>query len=345
MARATRLFFSSLILALTACAANSSDNQFGNGGSSGTNGSSGSAGIAGSAGTGGASGSSGFSGSAGIGATGGTGGGATGCEEGVGDHILVVSSENVLLKFYPGKNYTFEKVGDLTCPANGATPFSMAVDRTGKAWVLYNNGQIFHVITSPTAPPQCLGLNYQTGQQGWDTFGMGFVSDAVGGADETLFVIDAGGSFSDSQGLGKISASSLQLSTIGAFDGGLTTRSAEVTGRGDARLFGFFVDLNGGASPSIAEIDKTTAHIISNDVQTSVPPTINSWAFAHWGGSFYMFTGSSGNASRVDKFTPATATSPATTTQVVTSVVVDGQSQSIVGAGVSTCAPTEPPIQ
>lgn len=243
----------------------------------------------------------------------------------VGKVIFVVSSENVLLKFDPA-TLGFSTIGALKCPASfGDTPFSMAVDRSGTAFVLYQSGNIFKVSTENAG---CTASGYKPSQLGWARFGMAYVSDAAGGESETLYVIDGTGLSGSgaNKGLGKISQSG-QLSAIGQFDQGLAGRTAEVTGLGDGRLFAFFVDSSKNTS-SVAEVDKTSGKVISNEPQAL--PEINAWAFAHWGGSFYLFNGDGASPSRVHKYTPGKGT-----TQVVANA-----GYSIVGAGVSTCAPT-----
>ena len=82
----------------------------------------------------------------------------------------------------------------------------------------------------------------------------------------------------------------------------------------------------------IAEIEKTTARVAA---QTSLPGVDlgNGWAFAFWGGDFWLFTSPTG-LSQVDRYQPSTGT---------TSTVLTGIGDNIVGAGVSTCAPTAPP--
>ena len=283
--------------------------------------------------SGGAAGSENAGGAgAGAGGDAGAGGGVvipggtddTSCGD-VGKVIFVVSSENVLLSFDPAK-LSFSQIGALSCPAGlGDTPFSMAVDREGTAFVLYQSGNIFKVSTKDAS---CKPSGYQPNQLGWSRFGMAYVSDTAGGASETLYVIDGTGlsGLGNNQGLGKISNSG-QLSSVGQFDKGMAGRTAEVTGLGDGRLFAFFVDSSTSAS-SVAEIDKSSGAVLSNEAQAL--PEINAWAFAHWGGSFYLFNGDGLSPSRVHKYTPGKGTQ-----QVVASAGF-----SIVGAGVSTCAPT-----
>lgn len=244
----------------------------------------------------------------------------------VGKVIFVVSDENVLLKFDPATS-AFSVIGTLKCPAGfGDTPFSMAVDRAGVAFVLYQSGNIFKVRTTDAA---CAPSGYKAGQLGWQRFGMGYVSDTQGSSSETLYVIDGTTIGGGNEGLGLISHQG-QLQPVGQFTQGLGGRTAEVTGRGDGRLFAFFVGDAGQSS--VAEIDKTTGATISNEPQAL--PSIQAWAFAHWGGSFYLFNASSGS-SRVHRYTPGKGT-----TQILGDV-----GYRIVGAGVSTCAPTTPVIE
>jgi hypothetical protein len=243
----------------------------------------------------------------------------------VGKVIFVVSSENVLLKFDPAK-LTFSTIGALKCPAGfGDTPFSMAVDRAGTAFVLYQSGNIYKASTEDAS---CGPSGYQPNQLGWARFGMGYVSDAAGSESETLYIIDGTGlgGGGANKGLGKINHSG-QLATVGQFDQGFAGRTAEVTGLGDGRLFAFFVD-NGKSAYDVAEIDKTTGKILSSAPQPL--PAVNAWAFAHWGGSFYLFNSGSTGSSKVHKYTPGKGTQQ----------VVDSAGYRIVGAGVSTCAPT-----
>ncbi len=287
--------------------------------------------------------------SAGGSGTGGAGGSGptSNCAQGVGDFIFVVTEQNTLLRFYPGMNNTFQIVGTLNCQttSSGATPFSMAVDRQGTAWVVYNDGELFHVSTSTGA---CTSTSYAPMQHGWVAFGMGFVADAANSNNETLFVVDgtsgATGNLGGSDnGLGSIDTSSLTLSPISNFNGNYMGMDAEVTGTGDGRLFTFFVNNNGiSTTASVAEVDKTNANVLS-DWPVNLPSPINAWAFAFWGGSFYLFNGPGMMASHVHQYTPANGMMASSLTEVVNAVHVNGTDYSIVGAGVSTCAPLKPP--
>jgi hypothetical protein len=82
-------------------------------------------------------------------------------------------------------------------------------------------------------------------------------------------------------------------------------------------------------------MDKTTGQPAMKYPQSPLPGSVRAWAFAHWGGRFYMFVtvfepALGRNNSQVLMFNPDDGT-------VVR--VLDNLPYIIVGAGVSTCAP------
>jgi hypothetical protein len=175
---------------------------------------------------------------------------------------------------------------------------------------------------------------------------MGFSTDSSSSTSETLYVaatgngislppipgFDAGSLFGGSQGLGKLDLTAQTLSSIGPFTGGLAGQNAELTGTGDGRLFGFFV-----TTPiQLAQIDKSSG-ATSSPAQLSTVETPTAWAFSFWGGDFYLYTspGTPGRTSNVTHYNPST--------QAVDTAYMKNVGFNIVGAGVSTCAPTTPP--
>lgn len=231
--------------------------------------------------------------------------------------IYTVSDGKDLHRFAPA-TLTFTRIGTLNCPgASFASPFSMAVDRKGTAWVLYNDGKLYQVSTKDAS---CKATTFAVGQAGFTTFGMSFARD---GAGETLYVADYSG-----KGIAKIDTTSLKLTFIGAY--GTTAGAGELTARGE-QLFGFF-NSTGSLGTRVGMVDKATGKL--GTVKTLSGVTIGSgWAFAHWGGTFWLFHSPSGTSQVTeydfDKGTSSTAKS--------------GLGFNIVGAGVSTCAPTERP--
>lgn len=236
--------------------------------------------------------------------------------------IYVITKAGQLQRFDPSAP-KFTPVGTVDCAAGAATPFSMAVDRDGFAFILYNDGHLFRVST---VDAKCSATAYVPDQKGFHTFGMAFVSDVAGGTSESLFVVDALGA-----GLGKIDLGTLKLATIGA--GGETYVPAELTGRSDGKLYAFFQRTPySSAGPRIVELDKATGKFLSSKTVPSVDVGLG-FAFAHWGGDYWLFTAPSGTTTVTDfSWTAGTST---------TSVPDAGFK--VVGAGVSTCAPLLPP--
>jgi len=239
--------------------------------------------------------------------------------------IYVVGNGNELVSFHP-PTLAFNTIGKLACPVQGGpatgipTPFSMAVDRTGSAWVLYDDGNLFRVDVTDAS---CKGTAYVPEQlSAYKQFGMGFVSDQVGSNEETLYLSSFAG-----EGIATLDLDTLKVTKVGYYDA--LDAPAELTGTGDARLYGFFLD----DPVVVAELDKGSSHIVSQAPQAGMEIGV-AWAFAFWGGDFYLFTSPNGGTSRVDKYSPSTGQ---------TTLVLDDVGFEVVGAGVSTCAPVEPP--
>lgn len=333
------LGLSSMSLALVlgvACSA-SQPNQFTGGGGAGAN-------ATGSTttGTGGETALGG-----GFGQGGGTPG-SDGCTD-AAKLVYVLSADNAsfppvsyVWSFDPA-NKQFTQLFALSCPVPNDglfwQPNSMAVDRNAIGWVnLVGSdlvglsdaaGLIFQV---DLAKKSCEAAPSVHLPSGWFRLGMGFATDALGSTSETLYVTgtSSGGS---SPGLGKIDTKSKTLNkNPGPWNGDamLAGQDAELTGTGDAKLFGFFT-----TSPvRVAEIDKSTAKILSNHQVGNVPKP-SAWAFSFWGGAFYFYTSDGVVNSTVTRFDPATK-------QVDASYALSAPAV-IVGAGVSTCAPLKPP--
>jgi len=236
-------------------------------------------------------------------------------------YIYLITAENVLYGFYP-PDLGLKQIGTIACDdPGGGTPYSMAVDRSGVAYVLFSSGNVFRVST---ANASCKPTAFVPHDSDFSRlFGMGFSAD-TGGPGETLFVASSGAPGR----LATIALGTFDLSVVGAFSNDIG--SAELTGTGDGKLYGFGVE-----SPALhlAQIDKTTATILG-DVLLTLPSgnSLASWAFAYYGGDFYFFTGD-GGASHISRYHPGDQ--PA-----VAAALLD-VNNTIVGAGVSTCAPQQ----
>jgi hypothetical protein len=273
------------------------------------------------------SGSSGF-GSGGFDTDGGEKPSGDGCSD-AARLVYVLSQENDLYSFTPN-TATFTKIGRLECPTNGlATPNSMAVDRQGTAWVNYSDGTLFKVSTSNAS---CEATSFEPNQAGFVKFGMAFSTNADGSSDETLYISGIDFLAGSGHGLGKIDLGTMKVTMIGDYSGILAGEGAELTGTGDGRLFGFFTT---EPNATLAEIDKAKG-ATSGDKSLEGVNTGNAWAFSFWGGDFWFYTS--------DGVTPSRVTQLRTSGDGQISVVkTDVGGFRIVGAGVSTCAPTAPP--
>jgi hypothetical protein len=126
-----------------------------------------------------------------------------------------------------------------------------------------------------------------------------------------------------------IDPQTLVLSEIVAIDYGW----GELTGTGDGRLFAF----EGDTETYIREYDKSTGAILGTWPLPGLASP-GAFAFAYWGGDFYLFVSKTQDIEGPSlvlhlDFDESDGNGVALTT------VVESAPISIVGAGVSTCAP------
>jgi hypothetical protein len=238
--------------------------------------------------------------------------------------VYTVDQNNLFSQFDP-MTKTFHDLGTLSCPASaGATPFSMGVDRNAVAWVLYSDGALFHVDTASLA---CTATNWHS-SNGLTQFGMGFSSNMVGSTDDTLFV--AGGASvngANNSTLAKLDTTAFSATTVGSVTGW-----PELTGNGNAELWGWFPsDQTGSTTPRVEQIDKTSGAPIKTYMLPTLQGMPSAWAFAFWGGDYWVFLAkdleTSTTVYQIDGATGAVKGNTSAGTRL------------IVGAGVSTCAP------
>ncbi len=244
------------------------------------------------------------------------------CSEGA-KRIYLVTQEEILLRFWP-PTLELSEIGSLDCSPTsaGATPFAMSVDRNARAWVLYNDGEIFHVDTNTAG---CASTAFVPGQEGFDVFGMAFVADAPGGTAETLFIAGppAGAGPGSPARLGRIGGDTLTVTYLGPL-----ATFPDLTGTGAAELWGFFPF----QTPAVVQqIDKASGAVSGTQtIPFGFTDTV-AWAFAFWGGDFFLFVqGGAAASSTIYRLDPDTGT---------TSSILADTGYTIVGAGVSTCAP------
>lgn len=202
------------------------------------------------------------------------------------DLVYVVSDAGELWSFDPSAE-TFALVGPLAC--GGFRPFSMAIDRDGRAWLLLLDDIPHSVVAKGlftvdiTDPSDCQAVPYTEGLFG--VFGMSFVDDPPPSTCEALFVhsYSGQGPFSEGEGVGMLgrldAEGALQVVGNTDFDG------AELAGTSQGRLF----SLAGSDPVKLVEYDRDTAEEIDRLDVVGVEKTSAS-AMAFYGGDFYLFT-------------------------------------------------------
>jgi len=244
------------------------------------------------------------------------------CETKGVELIYVVDTTHNLWSFDPTKlpGDPFHLVGWLACDPS-SSPFSMAVDRQGVAWVLYENGRVFRVSI---IDGHCSAAGV-TPDDAPQTFGMGFVSDGPNATTEKLFVA-ANDDATRVLATLDTTRSTPRWESIGVIKA-KQTRNPELTGTGEGKLFGYFPEAPRGF---VQELDGASGKAVG--ARFNLGPTsgtVRAYAFAHWGGVFYIFaTDDDGSAVHAihrknGKY----------------ELVLKDLPQHIVGAGVSTCAP------
>jgi hypothetical protein len=241
------------------------------------------------------------------------------CEEAGITYVYVFTAENDLYRFYP-PDLSFTFIGHLNCPNTmGGTPFSMGVDRKGTGYALFTSGQLYRVST---ATASCKSTNFSPGQEGFSlNFGMGFSANK-NDPGEKLYVA----SREEVMRLATIDTNSMELTIVGAFT--LPIGEPELTGTADGRLFGFGRDNFLPTGFHFSEIDSSNAKVLS-DIIVPVGTPGSAFAFAFWGGDFYFFTSEGFGFSDVTRYQPDNGSLK----------IVATLDRTIVGAGVSTCAP------
>lgn len=238
--------------------------------------------------------------------------------------VYVIDGDTDMLSSFDPSSRTFKDVGQLRCPAaQGATPFSMSVDRDATAWVVYSSGEVFFV---DTADATCRPTQFRP-DNSFTVFGMGFVLESPTSTQDVLYI--AGGTLAGlSQGdatLGSVDFAQQSYAPLAKLSGW-----PELTGTALGELWGFFP---GTSPPKVAQIDRLTGAEGLTFPVTSIDGNPNAWAFAFWGGNFYLFYKSqTDDSTRVFELDGETGSVEEIITQT---------GRYIVGAGVSTCAPTQ----
>jgi hypothetical protein len=226
--------------------------------------------------------------------------------------VYVIDGNDTLYRFDPPEK-AFVPIGEIDCPSF-ANPFSMSVTRDAVAHVLLQDGRLNRVSTQDAACEEI--TQYVPDSGGFFLFGMGYATDGPDTEEETLYI-------GDEASLGYIDETTWQPFALGP-----TSGNPELTGTGAGELWGFFPT---DAPPHVSRLDKGTAEVLESFPLPELSSDANAWAFAFWGGAFYIFY--------------KTFDDPSTTVYKLEDGVLEtymaDTGKYIVGAGVSTCAPLD----
>lgn len=243
--------------------------------------------------------------------------------------VYVLTEDSQLLSFDPQKlpGDPFHRIGAPACGLS--SPNSMAVDHSGIAWVVDHQRGLYRVSI---VDAHCSPAGSPSGTAVPSTFGMGFASDGKrtpGATAETLYVASDETSGEQPSVLGRLDttvtpAAYTAIAPISARG----KWNPEFSGTGAGDLFGYFPLKERGGF--IQEVDRATGQARGPRWPVPSDSEITAWAFAQWGGVFYVFATTSDGNSQVHAIHRKSGEH---------ALVREHLPYKIIGAGVSTCAP------
>lgn len=227
--------------------------------------------------------------------------------------IYIVDRDTKELLTFDPETLTFSSLGFLSCGGTN-TPGSMGITRDGLGYVVFSDESLFEIDTELVT---CNSTTYSDVTTDFGAFGMGFSSDSEGSEDETLYVANA-------TKLGILDTANWTITDIGSM-----SSQAEVTGTGEGQLWAILP-----LETRIVRIDKNNADELESYTLDNFPDVMNidTFAFAHWGGSLWVFIREYGLGSTTDVYEFDLSDHSFTR-------VLEDTGYTITGAGVSTCAP------
>lgn len=232
--------------------------------------------------------------------------------EGISDLIYIIDKDNDSIYIFDPETGSVNFHGALDCGVFTGTPSSMSVARDGYAYVRYADNTVYSVyLETMTCTETAYSMDF-------GAFGMGYATAHSETWEDSLYI-------ANSNTLAKLNTDTWSLETLGTLPS-----QSELTGNGDGELWAI---LPLETPARLAHIDKNNAQVIGSISLPAFPDPygIDTFAFATWGGDFYLFVRSYGMGSSTDIYR---ARADGTFT-----MVVHGTGRNIVGAGVSTCAP------
>jgi hypothetical protein len=234
-----------------------------------------------------------------------------GCSE-ASKLIYVVDAANGLWLFDPLAKH-FETIGTIDCPGAG-TPYALAVSREDTVYVLFQSGAECAAVREISAvDATCIGPTpFPCGVEGFELFGMGTATDGPDSTEETLYI-------GSETTLAKVDTTTWTVTPIGAVD-----NLPDLSGNSLGELWGY---LAWTTPPRVSRFDTATAA----ELETIPLPQLSSsgsFAFADWGGDFYLFLDEGSGSSNVYRLKNGAL-----------DLYMEDVGFEIVGADSSTCAP------
>lgn len=231
------------------------------------------------------------------------------------DLIYVLSRDDSRLYTFDPVSQRFGDLGVIHC-GTSQTPGSMAVSRDGVAYVRYADNSVFAVDLATLG---CSATAYADRSTHFDSFGMGYATDSAETWRDQLYVANEGA-------LGVLDTDTWSVTKLGSMPS-----QSELTGNAAGELWAM-LPLEHPAQ--LVQLDRDSAATLKTLKLSRFPDpgNIDAFAFATWGGAFYLFVREYGMGSSTDVYE---VDATGTMTKVLEHVGFD-----VVGAGVSTCAPT-----
>lgn len=231
------------------------------------------------------------------------------------DLIYVIERDTKELMLFDPAAQAFTTLGKLTC-GGSATPGSMAISRDGHGFVRFSDNRVYDVDLATLA---CTETAYSDRDSGFGSFGMGYATNDSETWRDTLYIAN------------ESHLATLDTSTWAVTDVGRIPSQSELSGNAAGELWAF---LPLQTPAQLARLDKTTGEALEVMHLDAFPDAsdLDAFAFATWGGQTYLFVRVYGMGESTDVYEVNAA---GDMTKILNDVGFD-----VVGAGVSTCAPT-----
>ena len=233
---------------------------------------------------------------------------------GTSDLVYVIDRGDEAIYTFNPATLSFDLVGELDCGIWAGSPGSMAITREGVAYVRYSDNTVYSVDLETM---NCEETSYDGDEYG--AFGMGFATNSDSTWRDKLYVAN------HSQ-LAVIDTETWSRTVFGTL-----SSQSELTGNAAGELWAI---LPLETPAQVVRLNKATGSVEDAITITGTPSPsdIDTFAFATWSGDFFIFIRTYGMGQSTDVYRLSADGN--------TTLVAEGTGMDVVGAGVSTCAPT-----